>query len=179
MTYIGIDPGINGAIATIDNGVLSCFPFPTKKVLNRKGRKMSRLDVERLVEVLEDIDESSYPDYVMIEEPILLPNQNVASTFYNGVSHGIIHALCIAIFKIEPVLVKCRDWQDALITERTPVDSKHRRDHRKQLKLDAIAEAKKRFPGYDFTKTKKSKIDHDGFADAALIALYLSLRSNQ
>ncbi len=175
MAYVGIDPGVNGAIAVLEKDELCLYRFPTIKVENKKGRKMSRLDLVLLADVFNLIRDNHSVSRIMIEEPILLPNQHVASTFYNGVSHGALLALCAATFGVTPDSVKCRDWQDALIAKRTPVNSKHRRDHRKQLKLDSIAEAKKRFPGVDFRKSKKSKIDHDGCADAALIALYSSL----
>ena len=175
MLYVGIDPGIQGAIAIIDEDQnLSCRIFPSQKELSQKGRNMSRQDMTKLNLLFSSL--AKHKDeikVIMIEKPLLMPGQNVASTFNGGVSHGVLKAFLAIYFPGVPVeQVSCKDWQQEMITKRTFVQSKIRRDRRRQLKLDSVAEAKKRFPAFNFNKSKRSKVASDGMTDAALIALY-------
>lgn len=176
MLYVGIDPGIQGAIAIIDDEgkLLGCKIFPSVKELSQKGRNMSRQDMTKLDKMFKQLSKHlNEIKVIMIEKPLLLPGQNVASTFNGGVSHGVLKAFLAIYFPGIPVeSVSCKDWQQEMITHRTFVESRIRRDRRKQLKLDSVAEAKRRFPDFNFNKSKRSKIASDGMTDAALIALY-------
>lgn len=177
MLYIGIDPGIKGAISIIDGSgnLLECILFPSKKEVSDKGRNISRQDMPKLAKLFKDL-RAKYclnPMVIMVEKPLLMPGQHVSSTFYGGVSHGVLQAFLAIYF--EDVLIEhvsCKDWQSDLITDRTFCSSKIRRDRRKQLKLDSIAAAKELFPDAIFSKNKKSKVDSDGMTDSALIAYY-------
>lgn len=178
MMYIGIDPGVKGAIALIafDGSLLKVANFPTITEKSNKGRNMSRPDLTGLIKIFSYIKENivlGAPIRIMIEKPVLMPGQNVSSTFNNGKSHGIALTLLEVFFPgIEILTVSCKEWQDAIIKKRTPVISKLRRDKRKQLKLDSIATAQRLYPGIEFKKSKKSKVDSDGMTDAILIAYY-------
>ena len=175
MLYVGIDPGIQGAIAIINEaGELACKIFPSQKEKTQKGRNMSRPDMAKLNTLFANLSKHAKQiKVIMVEKPLLMPGQNVSSTFNGGVSHGILKAFLAIYFPGIPVeAVSCKDWQQDVITHRTFVKSKIRRDRRKQLKLDSVAEAKKRFPEFNFNKSKRSKIASDGMTDAALIALY-------
>jgi len=175
MLYVGIDPGIQGAIAILDEDLnLTCRIFPSQKELTQKGRNMSRPDMTKLNTLFASLAKHKNEiRVIMIEKPLLMPGQNVSSTFNGGVSHGILKAFLAIYFPGIPVeSVSCKDWQQEMITHRTFVQSKIRRDRRRQLKLDSVAEAKKRFPEFNFNKSKRSKIASDGMTDAALIALY-------
>ena len=135
---------------------------------------MSRQDMTKLDNLFSNLSKHRHKiKTIMIEKPLLMPGQNVASTFNGGVSHGVLKAFLAIYFPKIPVeQVSCKDWQSEMITHRTFVKSKIRRDRRRQLKLDSVAEAKKRFPEFNFNKSKRSKIASDGMTDAALIALY-------
>ncbi len=172
--YIGIDPGIKGAISVLDSEgrLLESNIFPTVKEKSKTGRNMSRTDINGLSRLFHRLAQNP-PYRIMIEKPILMPGQNVSSTFNNGKSHGIVLTLLEVHFPDTQVdTVSCKDWQDDLIDNRTIIESKIRRDRRKQLKLDSIAKAIELFPDADFKKSSKSKIDSDGMTDSALIAYY-------
>lgn len=176
--YIGIDPGVKGALAVVDNkGVLvECRAFPTMKEKSAKGRNISRTDLKKMKMLFNEISSKYKIAQISVEKPILMPGQNVASTFNNGKSHGIVLTMIELFFpRSKQITIACKDWQDYLITERTHVESKHRRDKRKQLKKDSIEVAKKVFSGFDFRKASNSKVDSDGMTDAALIAYYTYL----
>jgi hypothetical protein len=171
---MGIDPGIKGACAIVtDDGVLvRCFVFPSVKELSKSGRKLSVTDINALSKGLSELKKFEL-SAIAIEEPLLMPGQHVSSTFNNGKSHGIILALLAIHFPEHKLkLVKCKDWQDEMITERTFVASKLRRHRRKQLKADSVKVAQELYPSFDFKKSKKSKVESDGMADAVLIATY-------
>lgn len=176
MLFVGIDPGIKGAIAIVNSEgeLLACKIFPSVKEVSQKGRNMSRQDMTKLDALFRNLARHrSKIKVIMIEKPLLLPGQNVASTFNGGVSHGVLKAFIEIYFPGIPVeSVSCKDWQQEMITHRTFVESRIRRDRRKQLKLDSVEEAKRRFPGFNFNKSKRSKHASDGMTDAALIAYY-------
>ena len=173
--YIGIDPGLNGAIAILksDGTIYKSIIFPTVKELSPKGRKMSRPDVKELVEIFASLSMFCYSgSYIMIEKQVAMPGQNAIGTFNTGKGYGILLALLQVYFpKAKVEFINCKEWQEKMI-ERTPVESKIRRDKRKQLKLDSIAKAKKLYPDFNFKKSAKSKVDSDGHSDALLIATY-------
>jgi hypothetical protein len=174
MYYLGIDPGIKGAIAVIsESGELAqCESFPTVKEKTPKGRNMSRTDLKRLKELFLELSKLGKV-HITIEKPILMPGQNVSSTFNNGKSHGIVLTLLEVYFPDSVVdIISCKEWQDELIDNRTVIESKIRRDRRKALKMDSIAKAIELFPDAHFKKSSKSKVDSDGMTDAALIAYY-------
>ena len=169
MLYVGIDPGIKGALSVVDSSgaLVECLLFPSKKELSEKGRNITRQDMPKLDELFRDLQAkySLNPMIIMVEKPLLMPGQHVSSTFYGGVSHGVLQAFLAIYFKgVLIVPVSCKDWQSKMITNRTEIESKLRRDRRKQLKLDSIATAKELFPDAVFSKNKKSK-DSDGMAD--------------
>lgn len=173
--YLGIDPGVKGAFALIgrEGELIECKIFPTVKELSKSGRKMNRTDIKELSNFMKFVQSYHGVSHIMIEEPLLMPGQHVSSTFYNGVSHGIITAILELCFPgVEVHKVKCKDWQDEMIIDRTFVTSKVRRDRRKQLKADSVRTAQELYPSFDFKKSKKSKVDSDGMADAVLIARY-------
>lgn len=175
MVYIGIDPGVKGAIAIVSakGKLLEAIQFPTQKELSKKGRNMARTDLRELSDLFQRISDDYTVAKIMIEQPLLMPGQNVSSTFNNGKSHGIALAMLQVYFPtVELEAVAIKEWQEYMIPDRTFVVSKIRRDKRKQLKLDSIARAKELYPYFSFKKSAKSKVDSDGLTDAVLIATY-------
>lgn len=178
--YIGIDPGIKGAISLVDaTGSLKlCLPFPSVKEESRTGRKISRPDISGLISCFHKMvafftNERLHLAVVMIEKQVAMPGQNAVGTFNTGKGYGILLAL-IEVFwpNVKVDYVGCKEWQERMIINRTPVISKLRRDKRKQLKADSVSSAQSLFPEVDFKKTGRSKVDSDGMTDSALISAY-------
>jgi hypothetical protein len=112
----------------------------------------------------------------MIEKQMALPGQNSVGTFNTGKGYGIILAAATGMFsRSEIKIITCKEWQEKMIQDRTFIQSKIRRDRRKQLKLDSIKAAQELFPDFSFKKSIKSKADSDGLSDSALIAAYCRL----
>lgn len=180
MKWIGIDPGIKGAISIIEDGKLfQCIPFPSFKELSVRGRNISRPDIPKLVAIFEKMSMEMNIDYVMIEKQVAMPGQNAVGTFNTGKGYGILLALITVFFRVAKVdIVGCKEWQEAMITDRTPVQSKLRREKRKQLKADSVTSAQELFSDFDFKKSKRSTVDNDGMTDSALIAYYCYTKHN-
>jgi len=175
MMYIGIDPGIKGAISIVDDKgkLVYCKPLPTRKEESKSGRKMSRIDIAEVNKRFAYISRK-YSRYVLvIEKQIAMPGQNSIGTFNTGLGYGILLALISVNFSGQMLdIISCKEWQEAIITNRTFVLSKVRRDRRKQLKLDSVSKARELFPYFNFKRTARSKIDNDGMTDSSLMAYY-------
>jgi len=137
MNVISIDPGLSGALAYLENGVL--------EAVHRMPVRDSEIDLASVIDLLLDYER----DVVVIEEQQSMPKQGVASTFKTGMNFGILIG---AIETLEYPLVRIRavEWKRAngllgkdkaasrrLASELWP----RHRDHFKLVKDDGMAEA--------------------------------------
>lgn len=161
MISIGIDPGLNGAICIIDFSPvlvsinkINLIPMP----LN--GREV---DCHALAEIFQafHMDESVM---ACLEKVSAMPKQGVSSMFKFGRCVGALQAI-LASFKIPYSEVTPQAWQKEM----------HVGINRKCLprpKERSLSAAKKLFPRIDLLKSRLSKVPHEGFVDALLIAEY-------
>lgn len=174
--YIGIDPGLKGAISVVDSTgeLVDCIQLPSEKEESRTGRKISRPDIVGMINVFDKLRlHYQAPKVVMIEKQVAMPGQNSIGTFNTGKGYGILLALIAVYFgNSKRVIIDCKEWQQEMIPDRTLVFSKLRRDKRKQLKKDSVAAATELFPKFRFKSSERSKVDNDGMTDSALIAAY-------
>ena len=103
---IGIDPGLSGAIAELDSGVILVSDMPTFAV--KRGNKTRRfVDPVRLAAILRILYS---PDHIILEEVASMPKQGVASTFSFGrafgIVEGVIGALGIPVTYVRPAVWK-------------------------------------------------------------------------
>lgn len=143
MVYIGIDPGKNGGIAWIkDNGKASA----------------ERLNIETLASRLRVITANgSRPTVCYLEKVHSMPKQGVSSTFSFGMNYGIIIGHLMAL-GVNFELVTPPVWKKAM---EVTAD-----------KRTSIKRCRELFPDVDLKATARSKKDHDGMAEALLIAEY-------
>ena len=143
MLYVGIDPGLTGAVAIID-------PDTKAGVVDMPDNP------QELWKIIENA--SKYPCRCALEKVSAMPKQGVSSTFSFGVGYGMIQGMLWAA-KIPFVFVTPRKWQavvfDSAIRKRLPKDQS----------LDL---ARRLWPTLDLSKKK-----HHGRADALLIAQWL------
>jgi len=113
--YIGIDPGITGAIGVIADSLEWVVDVPT--YYNPKAER-NEYDFFRMYELLRDYNSYSY-DWcdegckLSLEQQQAMPKQGVSSTFHTGRGYGAWEALCWATtpnFQI----VSPRKWKKAL-----------------------------------------------------------------
>ena len=104
MRIIGIDPGLSGAIAVLDNNkVLKIYDMPVMA----EGKKNKRqLNSAQLVNIIKENIENHEEINVVVEQVNAMPGQGVTSMFNFGQTFGAIKGVCAAlnlpIFFIRP-----------------------------------------------------------------------------
>lgn len=151
MKFIGIDPGLHGAIAIYDGEKLVVHDMPIRKVtINKKKRSM--LDMDELADLMREQDPN---DLVTIEAVHAMPAQGVTSSFSFGVVFGAIQQAVACNFHKPALLVTPQRWKGHY-----GLDSNKNR---------ARAAVSAYFPPVANLFSRKKD---DGRAEAALLALY-------
>lgn len=157
--FIGIDPGLSGAIAGIKkNGELWVLKVPTFK--NAKGK--TKYLIGEMVNILEGENITG----VALESVHAMPGQGVTSMFSMGQGLGIWQGVLTAL-KIPFVMVPPQTWQKAVL-----VGFKRKAGEAKQA---SIKNARRKFPKFSFLRTPRCKKIDDGMTDATNLALYAKL----
>lgn len=149
---VGIDPGLDGAIAVLGPGdLLTLYPTPT---LNCTGGKRT-YDFPQMRRILV----GAQPALTVIERVGAMPGQGVTSMFNFGVGYGAWLGMLAALgFPHEAVTPQ--KWKAAVL------------GGTKKDKQAAIEFIQRRFPGESLMATKRSRVPHDGMAESACLALY-------
>ena len=95
MKIIGIDPGLNGAIAILeDKKVLGIFEMPVMA----EGKKNKRqLNSAQLVYILKENIQKNEEINIVVEQVNAMPGQGVTSMFNFGQTFGAIKGVCAAL----------------------------------------------------------------------------------
>jgi len=152
MRVIGIDPGLDGAVAIINGtGNLVVIDMPTVTV-ERNGKSKRQVSATELAQILDSHNSNNC--HVFVEKVSAKSGQGVTSVFSFGRSFGMIEGI-LAAFKLPVTYVAPATWVKAV--------------GRGQGKDASRARAMELFPENqaDFKRVKD-----DGRADAALIAYW-------
>ena len=157
--YIGIDPGLHGAVAVLrGNKFIGVWDTPTTTV--KRGKKTHTVYLTAsMVELLKQvIDQFGTPTAIGLEEVHAMPGQGVTSMFSmgrgSGLWEGIITALGIPLVRIPP-----QRWKKEMLAFGKGKD-----------KQASIVRALELFPEAASQLTRKKD---EGRAEAILIAEYL------
>ncbi len=95
MKIVGIDPGLSGAIAILeDKKVLSIFDMPVMA----EGKKNKRqLNSAQLVNIIKENTFKNEDIVVVVEQVNAMPGQGVTSMFNFGQTFGAIKGVCAAL----------------------------------------------------------------------------------
>ena len=95
MKIIGIDPGLSGAIAVLEDiKVLSLFEMPVMA----EGKKNKRqLNSAQLVNIIKENTNGDEEIAVIVEQVNAMPGQGVTSMFNFGQTFGAIKGICAAL----------------------------------------------------------------------------------
>ena len=156
---IGIDPGVNGAIACYEPDSMTCYVYDmptiwiqlaTKK--NGKIQRRKRLNYEKLARLLRTLMETG-ADYAWIEKVGPMPRDGAVGAFTFGEAYGAVKGACSAL-NLNTLEVRPQVWKAhfGLIGEN--------KDDSRRIASDLF--------GPENFKLKK---DHNK-AEAALIACY-------
>ena len=95
MKIIGIDPGLSGGIAVLENNkVLSIFDMP---VMSEGKKNKRQLNSAQLVKLLKDNIFKNEEVSVVVEQVNAMPGQGVTSMFNFGQTFGAIKGICAAL----------------------------------------------------------------------------------
>ena len=95
MKIIGIDPGLSGGIAVLENNkVLNIFDMP---VMSEGKKNKRQLNSALLVNLIKRNLDNSSEVAVVVEQVNAMPGQGVTSMFNFGQSFGVIKGICAAL----------------------------------------------------------------------------------
>lgn len=162
--YIGIDPGLDGAVAAIDEhgSIISLQDTPTLIVKKGAGTKRAYAETA-MVTILEALDtqiSKGNITVVGIENVHSMPGQGVTSMFSMGTGFGLWLGI-LAALRLRHVRVEPTKWKKAM-----GIPSGSAKD-------ESIVRAVRLFPTAPLSRKK----DH-GRADALLLAEYLRTLRN-
>jgi len=95
MRIIGIDPGLSGAIAIIeDNKIREMFDMP---VMSDGKKNKRQLNSALLVKLIKDNIKNLEDTIMVVEQVNAMPGQGVTSMFNFGQTFGAIKGICAAL----------------------------------------------------------------------------------
>ena len=95
MRIIGIDPGLNGAIAVLQNNkVIEIHDIP---VMTDGKKNKRQLNSAQLVKLLKNNFQDEADTVVVVEQVNAMPGQGVTSMFNFGQTFGAIKGICAAL----------------------------------------------------------------------------------
>ena len=95
MKIIGIDPGLSGAIAILENKkVLKIFDMP---VMSEGKKNKRKLNSAQLVNIVTENINNNEEIAVVVEQVNAMPGQGVTSMFNFGQTFGAIKGVCAAL----------------------------------------------------------------------------------
>lgn len=149
---IGIDPGLTGAIAVLQDGRYdTLFDIPT--ILKGTGTVKTELEPSAIYKFLSEHQARGYSVKALLERVNAMPGQGVASMFSMGDTFGVLRA-CLSSSRTEHEFITPAKWKKyfGLTSD----------------KEQSRAMASRLFPEADLSKKR-----HNDRAEALLIALYL------
>tara|TARA_B100001057_G_scaffold271317_1_gene271526 strand:- start:598 stop:1083 length:486 start_codon:yes stop_codon:yes gene_type:complete len=108
MRIIGIDPGLSGAIAILeDRKVLEIFDMPVMAEGKKNKRQLNSAQLVNIIKSnFEDVDNTA----VVVEQVNAMPGQGVTSMFNFGQTFGAIKGVCAAL-KLPIFFVRPSKWK--------------------------------------------------------------------
>jgi crossover junction endodeoxyribonuclease RuvC len=116
-TRLGIDPGLEGAVASIDTeGRVRVVDTPIVTIKDGKSKKR-RYDIPAMVGALTGSIAGPWSEaYVVLEKVHAMPKQGVASSFNFGAGFGIWLGI-LAALRLRHELVDPRRWTKILLAD--------------------------------------------------------------
>ena len=148
MRIIGIDPGLSGAIAILDDiKIFDMFDMP---IMSEGKKNKNQLNSAQLVNIIKKHIPESGEAYVIVEQVSAMPGQGVTSMFNFGQTFGAIKGICaslnLPIFYVRPTKWKkhfelinaSKDASRTKVIEMYPSISERLRKKKDVNKADAI-----------------------------------------
>ena len=154
--YIGIDPGLDGGIVTLDGTgtILAKYITPVIKGVGTK-REYNLSNMKILLQEHPNIK------MVILEKQQVFPGQGTVSMFRIGLGYGMWQGLIVGL-GLPYTLVHSKRWQKIMLADVNKNDTKQA----------AALVASRLYPGIDFRATPRCKDAHEGIVDALLMSVY-------
>lgn len=153
--FIGVDPGLAGAIAFYDPAAdsVEVEDMPVYQI-DRGGKAKREIDFYKLAAIIDDASTSNALKAAVVERVGAMPKQGVSSTFSFGTSYGLVLGVLAAHF-IPIDRVPTMQWRNGL---RVPAGKDGSRSKASQL----------------FPRQAKlfQRVKDDGRAEAVLMAVH-------
>lgn len=179
MLFIGVDPGLKGAISAIDiNGkVRGVHAMPYHKIKLSKGKSakdVNVLDVDKLFTILNSLTEGK--SSIILCERLFVPQSKLGRTavFNFGFNWGLLFCSLNTYSKINHKTTKTHfdtpnNWMKFIYLNNQSIVKGVGKESNMQLASDL-------FGSGTLIKSKRSRTPHDGIADSLLIAETQRLR---
>ena len=95
MRIIGIDPGLSGAIAILDD--LKIFDIYDMPIMSEGKKNKNQLNSAQLVNIIKKNIISNGDTFLIVEQVSAMPGQGVTSMFNFGQTFGSIKGICAAL----------------------------------------------------------------------------------
>ena len=148
MRIIGIDPGLSGAIAILDDiKIFDMFDMP---IMSEGKKNKNQLNSAQLGNIIKRHIPENREAYVIVEQVGAMPGQGVTSMFNFGQTFGAIKGICaslnLPIFYVRPAKWKkhfelinaSKDASRTKVIEMYPSISERLRKKKDVNKADAI-----------------------------------------
>ena len=153
MKIIGIDPGLSGALAILENNkVVNIFDIP---VMSEGKKNKRQLNSAQLVNIIRENTKSSEEIIVVVEQVNAMPGQGVTSMFNFGQTFGAIKGVCAAL-QLPIFFVRPSKWKK----------------HFELIKASKDSSRTKTIEMYPHLSNQLSKKKDVNKSDAILIARY-------
>ena len=108
MRIIGIDPGLSGGIAILDDlKIYDIFDMP---IMSEGKKNKNQLNSAQLVNIINKHVLKKENTFVIVEQVSAMPGQGVTSMFNFGQSFGILKGICSAM-KLSLYFVRPAKWK--------------------------------------------------------------------
>lgn len=171
MIHIGIDPGKEGVIVSLE--VVDGEILKIEKKLIPKLPGTNIIDDQALNQIFIDIKKNML-HHIVLEDVHAIYGSAASATFSFGDVCGLIRGLIVA-HELAYTKVQPKVWQKEMfqgIPEIRKPNKKNGQRGNLDTKPMSIMAAKRLFPGVSLLRTERSKKDSDGISDALLMAEY-------
>ena len=108
MRIIGIDPGLSGGIAVLDDlKIYDIFDMP---IMSEGKKNKNQLNSAQLVNIINEHVLKNEDTFVIVEQVSAMPGQGVTSMFNFGQTFGSIKGICAAL-KLPIFYVRPAKWK--------------------------------------------------------------------
>jgi crossover junction endodeoxyribonuclease RuvC len=156
--YIGIDPGLDGAVCVINGRTADVTAFRVPTVKKEKGSSKRVYHVRAMVDLLLPYRECVH--LVTLEIGRAAPGQGVVSMFRFGHGCGLWEGI-LAAMSMPYLLAHPRTWQKAICAGLSG-----------DAKSKALQAVQSLLPTLDLHVSERGRTPHQGIVDAACLALY-------